>query len=133
MIISASPLGLAEKYKIIFVCAARHVGLALAKAAISIGKKTAFAFGCSSASDIRLHYFSAKDYSINKRTGGIGKIDNSVGDKVEIIISDIQSYLYAMNYMLAFNESTNTMLYWDEPTISMDYETHELHPIISNN
>ena len=32
-----SPIALSEKHKIIFVCAARHVGLALAKAAISVG------------------------------------------------------------------------------------------------
>ena len=50
-----SPLGLSEGHKIIFVCAARHVGLALAKAAISMQKKIAFAFGCQSADDIRLH------------------------------------------------------------------------------
>lgn len=54
-----SPIGLSHSYKIIFVCVARHVGLALAKSAISMGKKVAFAFGCETASDIRLHYFSA--------------------------------------------------------------------------
>ena len=91
-----TPISLSENNKIIFVCAARHVGLALARAAISIHKKVAFAFGCSSADDIRLHYFSAKDYSINKRTGGIKKVDNSVGDYVEIMICDIRSYLPAM-------------------------------------
>ncbi len=34
-----SPIGLSEGYRVIYVCAARHVGLALAKSAISIGKK----------------------------------------------------------------------------------------------
>lgn len=68
-----TPIGLSEKYKIIFVCAARHVGLALARAAISVNKKIAFAFGCESADDIRLHYFAAKDYTVNKKTGGIKK------------------------------------------------------------
>ena len=48
-----SPLGLSMGYRIIFVCAARHVGLALAKAAISAGRKVAFAFGCNDAEDIR--------------------------------------------------------------------------------
>ena len=62
-----SPLGLSENHKIIFVCAARHVGLALANAAISIEKKVAFAFGCQTADDIRLHYFSAKDYMRNRK------------------------------------------------------------------
>ena len=128
-----SPLGLAEDHKIIFVCAARHVGLALAKAAISSQKKVAFAFGCNDAEDIRLHYYSAKEYSVNKKSGGIGKVDNSVGDKVEIMISDIQSYLPAMYYMLAFNPKEKIILYWDEPTITLDYESHEFHKIIQDN
>lgn len=128
-----SPLGLAEKHRIIFVCAARHVGLALAKAAISSQKKVAFAFGCNDAEDIRLHYYAAKEYSVNKKSGGIGKVDNSVGDKVEIMISDIQSYLPAMYYMLAFNPKENIILYWDEPTITLDYDTHEFHKIIKDN
>uniref|UniRef100_A0A6C0HHC5 Helicase/UvrB N-terminal domain-containing protein n=1 Tax=viral metagenome TaxID=1070528 RepID=A0A6C0HHC5_9ZZZZ len=128
-----SPLGLSEGNKIIFVCAARHVGLALAKAAISAGKKVAFAFGCNGAEDIRLHYFAAKEYSINQKSGGIGKVDNTVGDKVEIMISDIQSYLPAMYYMLAFNPKEKIILYWDEPTITMDYADHEFHAIIKKN
>ena len=49
-----TPIALSEEKKIIFVCAARHVGLALARAAISVNKKIAFAFGCGSAADIRL-------------------------------------------------------------------------------
>lgn len=128
-----SPLGLAEKHRVIFVCAARHVGLALAKAAISSHKKVAFAFGCSDAEDIRLHYYAAKEYSVNKKSGGIGKVDNSIGDKVEIMISDIQSYLPAMYYMLAFNPKEKIILYWDEPTITLDYEAHEFHKIIKEN
>jgi hypothetical protein len=115
------------------VCAARHVGLALAKAAISSHKKVAFAFGCSDAEDIRLHYYAAKEYSVNKKSGGIGKVDNSIGDKVEIMISDIQSYLPAMYYMLAFNPKEKIILYWDEPTITLDYEAHEFHKIIKEN
>ena len=128
-----SPLGLSEGKKIIFVCAARHVGLALAKAAISANKKVAFAFGCNDAEDIRLHYFAAKEYTINQKSGGIGKVDNSVGDKVEIMISDIQSYLPAMYYMLAFNPKEKLILYWDEPTITMDYAEHEFHALIKKN
>ena len=31
-----TPLGLSQEYKVIFVCAARHVGIALAKSAISV-------------------------------------------------------------------------------------------------
>tara|TARA_Y100000389_G_scaffold204352_1_gene256396 strand:+ start:4825 stop:7206 length:2382 start_codon:yes stop_codon:yes gene_type:complete len=128
-----SPIGLSEKYKIIFVCAVRHVGLALAKAAITMEKCVAFAFGCDSVEDIRLHYFSAKEYTKNRKTGGIFKVDNSVGDKVEIMICDIKSYLYAMRYMLAFNSNDKIILYWDEPTISLDYEEHEFHNIIKTN
>jgi len=128
-----TPLGLSEKYKVIFVCAARHVGLALARSAISINKKIAFAFGCSSAQDVRLHYFAAKDYTTDWRSGKIRKVDNTVGDKVEIIICDIRSYLPAMYYMLAFNKANDILTYWDEPTISLDYNSHELHKIIKKN
>lgn len=128
-----SPIGLAQKHRVIFVCVARHVGLALAKSAISVGKRVAFAFGCETASDIRLHYFAAKDYKINKRSGGIGKVDNSVGDKVEIMICDVASYITAMYYMLAFNDEHNLITYWDEPTITMDKDDDPLHEIIHRN
>jgi len=115
------------------VCAARHVGLALAKAAISVKKKIAFAFGCSSADDIRLHYFAAKVFTKNKRTGGIKKVDNSVGDNVEIMICDIRSYLPAMYYMLAFFDAKDIIMYWDEPTITLDYSEHDIHKTIQKN
>jgi len=128
-----SPIGLSESNRIIFVCVARHIGLALAKSAISIEKKVAFAFGCETASDIRLHYFAAVNYTKNHRSGGIGKVDNSVGDNVEIMICDVGSYLTAMHYMLAFNEASNIITYWDEPTITMDYENHPLHDVIHKN
>ena len=128
-----SPLGLAAKHRVIFVCAARHVGLSLAKAAISIQKKIAFAFGCHDAEDIRLHYYAAKEYTKNAKSGGIGKVDNSQGEKVEIMICDVQSYLPAMLYMLAFNTKENIITYWDEPTITMDYPEHELHAVIHKN
>ena len=128
-----TPIGLSEHKKIIFVCAARHVGLALARAAISVQKKIAFAFGCGSASDIRLHYFAAKEYTKDYRTGQIRKVDNSVGDNVEIIICDIKSYLPAMYYMLAFFKANDIIMYWDEPTITMDYSEHDFHSIIKRN
>lgn len=130
---TVSPLGLSEQYRVIFVCVARHIGLALAKSAISIEKKVAFAFGCETASDIRLHYYSALNYTKNKRTGGIGKVDNSVGDNVEIMICDVQSYVTAMHYMLAFNDAVDIITYWDEPTITLDYEDHALHEVIRRN
>lgn len=128
-----TPIALSEQKKIIFVCAARHVGLALARAAISVDKKVAFAFGCSSADDIRLHYFAAKEFTRNKRTGGIKKVDNSIGDNVQIIICDIRSYLPAMYYMLAFFSANDIVTYWDEPTITMDYDEHEFHKTIRKN
>lgn len=128
-----TPISLSEQFKIIFVCAARHVGLALARSAISVHKKIAFAFGCSSAADIRLHYFAAKEYTVNKRSGSIRKVDNSVGDNVEIMICDIKSYLPAMYYMLAFNKDTQIITYWDEPTITMDYSEHDFHKMIRKN
>lgn len=146
-----SPLGLSEKHRVIFVCASRHVGLALAKSAISVGKRIAFAFGCETASDIRLHYYAASEYSRNKKSGGIGKVDNSIGDKVQIMICDVKSYLVSMHYMLAFSNegsvldkgldtvdkvldpSEDLITYWDEPTITMDYDSHDLHEIIHRN
>lgn len=128
-----TPIGLAAQYKVLFVCAARHVGLALGRAAISMGRRVAFAFGCSCASDVRLHYSAAKVYDVNKRSGMIGKIDNTVGDNVEILICDVRSYVPAMHYMLAFNASTDLVTYWDEPTITLDQEVHELHDIIRDN
>jgi hypothetical protein len=128
-----SPIGLSNKYRIIFISVARHIGLALAKSAISMNKKVAFAFGCKTASDIRLHYFAASTYIKNEKTGGIGKVDNSVGNKVEIMICDVQSYITAMHYMLAFNQEEDIITYWDEPTITMDYPSHDLHEIIHKN
>jgi hypothetical protein len=137
-----SPIGLSQQHRVIFVCAARHVGLALAKSAVSVGKRVAFAFGCETASDIRLHYFSASDYTRNKRSGGIGKVNNSIGDKVQIMICDVKSYLTAMHYMIAFtpiSEEEETkpgwdlIMYWDEPTITMDYDSHELHDTMHRN
>jgi hypothetical protein len=128
-----SPLGLSVKYRVIFVCVARHIGLALAKSAISVEKKIAFAFGAETASDIRLHWFAASDFTKDWRSGGIRKVNNAIGDKVEIMICDVQSYLIAMRYMLAFNPAERIITYWDEPTITMDYENHELHSVIHKN
>jgi hypothetical protein len=128
-----TPIGLSESHRIIFVCAARHVGIALARAAISVHKKVAFAFGCDSATDIRLHYSAAKEFTKNRKSGGVGKVDNSVGDDVEIMICDIKSYLSAMYYMKSFNSDDKLIVYWDEPTITMDYNQHEFHEIIKKN
>ena len=128
-----TPLGLSVGNRIIYICAARHIGLQLAKSAISIGKCVAFAFGCESMDDIRLHYFSAVEFTRNKKSGSIAKVDNSDGSKVEIIICDISSYLISMYYMLLFNRENDIIMYWDEPTISLDQHTHPLHKIIAKN
>ena len=124
-----TPLGLSEGYRMIFICAARHVGLALAKSAVCMGKRIGIAFGCETADDIRLHYFAASEYSINKRSGGIGKVDNTVGDKVQIMICDIKSYLIAMHYMLAFTP-TNTESVDIECSISgINHKLQNLKPL----
>lgn len=128
-----SPIGLSKHKKIIFVCAAKHVGMQLAKSCISMEIPIAIAFGCLDASDIRLHYYAAKDFVKNRKTGGIFRVDNSVGDKVEIIISDVKSYLCSMNYMLAFNKAEDIVWFWDEPTITLDYTEHPFHNILKNN
>jgi hypothetical protein len=125
-----SPLGLSNRYKVIYICASRHIGLAFAKNAISIEKKVAFAFGCETAADIRLHYYSAKDYEVNRKSGGISKVDNSNGVKVEIMICDLASYIVAMYYMLSFNNEKDCIMYWDEPTISLDVAESPLHETI---
>lgn len=160
-----SPLGLSEGHRVIFICAARHIGLALAKSAVSMGKRIAFAFGCETASDIRLHYFSISEHIIKRNRHGeiiYKKVDNSVGDKVQIMICDVQSYLIAMHYMMAFSplqvehpdyvpihngddnelgepnlwpqgQDADLITYWDEPTIAMDYEDHPLHELMGRN
>lgn len=128
-----SPVGLANGKKVIFTCAAKHIGLQLAKSCISMEIPIAIAFGCKDPSDIRLHYFAAKDFVRNRRSGGIFRVDNSVGDKVQVIITDIQSFLPAMNYMCAFNEESDIIWYWDEPTITLDYQEHEFHEILERN
>ena len=130
---TVSPLGLAMgPHRIIYICAARHVGLALARSAISMQKRVAFAFGCETASDIRLHYYAAVDFTRNRKSGGIYKVDNSNGSQIEIMICDVGSYLVAMYYMLSFFDESRLILYWDEPTISLDVPDHPLHPIIHN-
>jgi hypothetical protein len=126
-----TPIGI--KKKVVFVCAAKHIGLQLAKACISLEIPIAVAFGCLDPGDIKLHYFAAVDFTKNRRTGHIFRVDNSNGSKVEIIISDIQSYIPSMNYMLAFNEPNDIVWYWDEPTITLDYENHEFHKILKKN
>ena len=128
-----SPLGLLGFKGVIFMCAARHVGLALARAAVAAEKPMAFAFGCESETDIRLHYSAAKYYTTNSRTGGIRKVDNSAGAKVQLMVCDMKSYLVAMRYMLKYRESHDLVWYWDEPTMTLDCDSHPCHELISAN
>ena len=48
-----SPVGLANGKKVIFTCAAKHIGLQLAKSCISMEIPIAIAFGCKDPSDIK--------------------------------------------------------------------------------
>ena len=128
-----SPIGLSQNSRVIFVCAAKHVGLQLAKACITLDIKIAVAFGCKDPGNIRLHWNAAKETVRNRKTGGIFKVDNSVGDNVEIMICDVMSYIPAMHYMSAFNKMEDMILFWDEPTITLDYEKHEYHSLLSTN
>lgn len=129
-----TPIGLCQQYKVIYVCAAKHVGLALARCAVSSEIKFAVAFSCHSASDVRLHYSAVKDCKYDAKTGKRYGIDNSIGHNVQLMISDVSSYLSAMNYMLAQGfEKSNILTYWDEPTISLDKENDPLHDVIREN
>ena len=80
------------------------IGLALARNAVSIGKTGSI---CVRLRNCRGHpstlFSRQRVLHATKRTGGIGKVDNSAGDKVEIMICDIKSYECAMFYMMAFN------------------------------
>ena len=128
-----TPVGLTREYTVLFVCAAKHIGLQLAKSCISMEIPIGIAFGCEVSADIRLHYYAAKDFVRHRRTGGIFKVDNENGEKVKLIVSDVQSVCCAMNYLMAFNEVNKIVLYWDEPTITLDYKTHDFHTILKNN
>jgi len=125
-----SPIALAEGRRLIFICAARHVGLAFARACVSSHKKIAFAFGCESPADVKLHYYAVTSCTRDRKSGGIRQVDNTQGEKVEIMICDVQSYISAMRYMLQFNKAETMVMYWDEPTIGMDCDDHPLHAII---
>jgi hypothetical protein len=129
---TTSPIGLLEKYNIIFICAARHVGLAFANMCCSLHIGHGFAYGCETENDIRLHYSAAKKYIRNKKNGNIQKVDNSVGDNARAMISDLKSFEHAMNYMMRHKDPETILVYWDEPTISMKDKEHPLHEIISH-
>jgi hypothetical protein len=124
-----TPLGLCEKYKVIFICDSRPIGINLSKSGVNIGRKVGFAFGCCTIEDIRLHYFSVNTFITSK---GRKRPDHSDGSKLEMLICDIQSYEVAMLYMLSFFSKENILIFWDEPNISMNSETHILHDCIKH-
>ena len=108
------PICMAEKgHRILYVCD-RPTALDFAQKSVSIGRKVAFAFGCSGPEDVRLHHSAAIVFKKNKFTGGIGKVDNMVGDAVEIVIADIASAEHAIQWW-AFQKKNYDLLYWDEP------------------
>jgi len=123
-----TPLGISQKYKVIFICASRHIGVSLAKSAVNAGVKVGFSFGCTTSDDVRLHYSSVRTFT---EKYGKKRPVHSDGRNVDLMICDIQSYEVAMLYMLSFFETSNVVLFWDEPTITMDYEHHVLHDSIT--
>ena len=123
-----TPLGISQKYKVIFICASRHIGVSLAKSAVNAGVKVGFSFGCSTSDDVRLHYSSVRTFT---EKYGKKRPVHSDGRNVDLMICDIQSYEVAMLYMMSFFETNDLVLFWDEPTITMDYEHHVLHDSIT--
>lgn len=126
-----TPIGLSNEYKVIFMCASKHIGLSLAKYAYHCKKHIGFAFGCESFDDIRLNYNAIAQFNIDKN--GKKYPDHSNGSKVDIMICDVKSFIHASEYMAKFHEKDETILFWDEPTITMDYEEHPLHDTIYMN
>jgi hypothetical protein len=108
------PIGYAEKgLKVLYVCD-RPTALDFAQKCISVGRKIALAFGCTKKEDVRLHRAAAEEYTKNAHTGAVGKVNNMVGDKVEILVADVASAEVAMEWW-AHQKKTYDLLYWDEP------------------
>ena len=125
-----TPLALATEYKVLFMCASKHIGLSLAKSGYFLNKKIGFAFGCNDIDQIRLNYNAINSY----KEGTYKKLpDHSDGKKVEIMICDLTSFECAMLYMKSFHPLEKTILFWDEPTIGLDAKIHPLHEIIQKN
>jgi hypothetical protein len=118
-----TPIGLCELCKGIFLCPSRHVALSLAKSAVNVGRKVAFAFGCKTPEDVRLHYFSVNTFTNEK----FKRPNHSDGQKVELMFCDIKSYEIAMLYMTSFFDKNKMFVFYDEPTMKMNETDNELH------
>jgi len=118
-----TPIGISETNRGIFVCASRHIAVSLGKNAVNVGRKVAFAFGCVTPEDVRLHYFSVNTFTNDK----FKRPNHSDGKKVELMICDIESFEVAMLYMTSFFDKKNMFVFYDEPTMKMDLVEDELH------
>ena len=123
-----TPIGLCEKWRGIFVCPSRHIALSLAKSAVNVGRKVAFAFGCTTPEDVRLHYFSVNTFSNDK----FKRPNHSDGQKVELMFCDIKSYEIAMLYMTSFFDKNQMFIFYDEPTMKMNEVDDDLHEVVKN-
>jgi hypothetical protein len=130
-----SPIGLVQyDYCVLFVCAARHIGLDVARTAIAARQKVGFAFGCESARDVRLHHFAATNPTRCPRSGRIVKCNDEDGSRVQLLISDVQSMKVAIEYLLHSGKDRARMIvFHDEPTISMEHADHPLHAPLQAN
>jgi len=123
-----TPIGLCEKWRGIFVCPSRFIALSLAKSAVNVGRKVAFAFGCTTPEDVRLHYFSVNTFSNDK----FKRPNHSDGQKVELMFCDIKSYEIAMLYMTSFFNKNEMFIFYDEPTMKMNEVDDDLHAVVKH-
>jgi hypothetical protein len=127
---TVSPIALCQTHKVIFMCAARHVALALARNCVAANVPYAMAFGAESAADVILHFSAVVEWTT---VNGRKKPNNKNGSKVQLVITDVHSYTCAaMPYLLQYTPPENVILYFDEPTITMDQPGHPLHPVLHN-
>ena len=59
------------------------------------------------------------------------KIDNLDGSKVQVMISDLNSGVSCDAIHEIFSQENNLILFWDEPTITADFEDHPFHKKIN--